>query len=95
METKSAYDNTVKDVAIDCHIIHRAFTGSALLCVFPEWGTSIWLNREMIKDSMNVNINIPGKLQKIFVSNYGHTLIQNVIFKRKWDLLKYKKGVKR
>lgn len=95
MEAKPAYDNTVKDVLMQCHVIHRAFTGSALLCVFQEWGTSIWLPREMIRHSMDVNINIPGKLQNIYVSSYGQTFIENAIFSRKWRLLNYKKGEKR
>jgi len=95
METKSAYDNTVKDVLMQAHIIHRAFNTHALLCVFPEWGTSIWLHPEMIKDAENINVNNQGKLQNIFVSGYGQTLIEYAIFSRKWKLLRYKKGEKR
>lgn len=95
MVVKSAYDNTVKDVLIQCHIIHRAFGSNSLLCVFPQWGASVWMHPEMIKDAEDINVSIPQKLQEIFVSGYGQTMIESVVSKRRWDLLKYKKGEKR
>jgi len=95
METKSAYDNTVKDVLMKAHVIHRAFESHALLCVFPEYGTSLWIKPNMIRDSEKININVPGEIQYIYVSGVCLSIIEDAIFKRKWDLLKYKKGEKR
>jgi len=83
------------DFTISAIVVHKAepwnTTEGSLLLAFEEWGTTIWLKPEQIKNYDGINHFDNINFQEFLVSDFVYYAIQHDIRTKREEVLKYKK----